>query len=295
MAPAPLYDHAVIVANPVSGRGQGAQAASELSEGMNRLGIPTQVHLTTGRGDAFSYLRGLGPEPEFVFAIGGDGTVREVLGGLVEPETPVAILPMGTGNVLASELGLPRDVHHALEIFERHRTTPIDVAEVNGAMSFLVTSVGIDAMTVHEVERRRKGAITKWNYLGAVLHALSGYRPPRLWVTVDDKRLEGEFGLVLISNTIGYGGVLHLAEEARIDDGLFEVYLFPTGKIVELAAAFVRGVVSHLPGGAVTMVRGRRMRIESEQPVPYQVDGGRGGMTPVEVEVSTRQYKIVVP
>jgi diacylglycerol kinase (ATP) len=158
-----------------------------------------------------------------------------------------------------------------------------------------VTSVGIDAMTVHEVERRRKGPITKWNYLSGVLHALARYSPPSLSVTVDGEPLEGEFGLVLISNTVGYGGVLHLAEEARIDDGLFEIYLFPTGKIVELAGAFVRGVLSHLPGGAVTMLRGRRMRIESEQPVPYQVDGGRGGMTPVEVEVSTRQYRIVVP
>ncbi|MCZ6598180.1 MAG: diacylglycerol kinase family lipid kinase [Planctomycetota bacterium] len=289
------YRRALVIANPISGRGQGAKAAQELEEGLNRLGVPTELFRTGKRGDAFTRLRTMEPGIDLVVAAGGDGTVREVFEGLVDPEVPVGILPFGTANVLATELGLPRDVHHALEIIAAHRVSPIDVATVNGRMSFLVTGIGIDGMAVRQVEEKRTGPITKWSYVEAVLRTLRGYEPPRITVELDSERLEGEYGLVLVSNTIGYGGLLNLSEDTRRDDGLFEVYLFPTGRIGELLGAFVRGLVSSLPGGAVEMRRARTVRIDSEKPVPYQVDGDFGGETPVEIEVGRTQYRILVP
>ena len=289
------YRRALVIANPVSGRGQGAKAAREIEAGLNRLGVPTELFLTAAKGDAFTRLRSLGDGTDLVCAVGGDGTVSEVFEGLVDPEIPVAILPFGTANVLATELGLPRDVHHALEIFSKRKESPIDVATVNGHMSFLVTSVGIDAMTVKEVEEHRKGPLTKWSYVEAIVRTLKHYQPPRLSVELDDEPLDGEYGLVLVSNTINYGGLLHLAEDTRIDDGLFEVYLFPTGRLPELVGAFVRGFVRRLPGGAVEMRRARRIRVDSKEPVPYQVDGDLGGETPVEIRVSPTQYRILVP
>ena len=81
----------------------------------------------------------------------------------------------------------------------------------------------------------------------------------------------------------------------RIDDGQFEVYLFPTAKLPELCAAFFRGVFRRLPGGAVTMRQARAVRVESDEPVPYQVDGDPGGVTPVELEVAPNQYRLIVP
>ncbi len=289
------YRRALVIANPKSGRGQGGKAARELEEGLNSLGVPTELFTTTAKGDAFTRLRSLGEGTDLVCAVGGDGTVSEVFEGLVDPEIPVAILPFGTANVLATELGLPRDVHHALEIFSKRKVSPIDVATVNGHMSVLVTSVGLDAMTVKEVEKRRKGTLTKWSYVEAIVRTLKHYEPPRLSVEIDGEPLEGEYGLVLVSNTIGYGGVLSLAEDTRIDDGLFEVYLFPTGRIPELVGAFVRGFVRRLPGGAVEMRRAKCIRVDSEKPVPYQVDGDLGGETPVEIRVSPTQYRILVP
>jgi diacylglycerol kinase (ATP) len=169
------------------------------------------------------------------------------------------------------------------------------VARVGDRISFLVTSAGIDAATVREVELRRRGPITKWSYVPAFLAALRRYSPPHLAVEVDGEVLPGSFGLVLVSNVGLYGGVMRLDPEARIDDGLFEVYLFPTGSIAELAAAFVRGALHHLPGGAVTRVRGRRVRIESEEPVPYQVDGDGGALLPLLLEVGAERYRVIVP
>lgn len=289
------YRRAIVIANPVSGRGHGARAAGEVAEGLRRRGVGTEVFLTAARGDAFTRLRSLDEEADLIVAVGGDGTLREVLEGLVDPEVPVGILPSGTANVVASQLGLPRDVHHHLEILFRKKVAPIDAARVNGKLSVLVTGVGFDALAVREVERRRRGPITKWSYLGAILRAMRGYRPPRLRVHVDDRLLADEYGLVLVGNTTNYAGLLHMAAETRLDDGRFEVYLFPTGRIIELLAAGLRGVVSRLPGGAVTMRQAARVRVESQEPVPYQVDGDLGGVTPVEVEIGPNQYHLVVP
>jgi YegS/Rv2252/BmrU family lipid kinase len=286
---------AVVIANPISGRGRGARAAEELAAGLRRRGIAAEVHSTAARGDALAYLRAQGDRLALVCSVGGDGTLRECFEGLVDPRVPVLVLPFGTANVLAHELRLPRDVHHAVELAIAGRTQPIDVARVDGRMSFLVTGVGIDGIAVAEVERRRRGPITRWSYVGAVLESLRRYAPPRLTVTVDGRRIDGEVGLVLIANTGGYGGLMRLAPDARIDDGRYEVYLFPTGRLSELVRAFVRGVVRRLPGGPVRMVRGSRVRVESPEPVPYQVDGDTGGVTPVELVVSPTRYHLIVP
>ena len=221
--------------------------------------------------------------------------MRECFEGLADPATPVGLLPLGTANVLAQELGSPRDVARAVEVFAAGRTRPIDVARVNGRLSFLVTSAGIDAETVREVERRRRGPITKWSYVPAFLAALRRTGRVRMAVEVDGARLPGTFGMVLVSNVRFYGGVLRLDPEARIDDGLFEVYLFPTARLPELAAAFLRGALAHLPGGAVRRVRGRRVRLEADGEVPYQVDGDTGERLPLLLEVERRRHRVVAP
>ena len=289
------FRRALVLANPISGRGRGARAAEELCEGLSRMGVPAEVYLTRARRDALGRLRTLTPETDLVLAVGGDGTLREVFEGLIDPSIPVALLPFGTANVMAHELRLPRDVDRALEIVAARRTQSLDVARVNGQLAVFSASVGFDSQVVQALERRRTGPITKRSYLPAAVQALRHYRRPRLRVWIDDQALPGEYGGVMISNTVGYAGMLRLAPDARLDDGNFEVYLFRTGRRGELVSAFLRGLVRHLPGGPVSMRRGRTVRIESAEELPYQIDGDLGGRTPVELEVTRTQYRILVP
>jgi len=286
---------AAVVANPTSGRGRAERHARAVADGLARHGFEPLIHLTRQRGDAAAWVRAQGADLALVVAVGGDGTVRECFEGLVDPEIPVGVLPLGTANVLALELGAPRAVERAVEVFAAGRTRPIDVARVNGRLSFLVTSAGIDAETVREVERRRRGPITKWSYVPAFAAALRLGSRPRIAVEVDGERLPGTWGLVLVSNVGRYGGILRLDPEARIDDGLFEVYLFPSARFAELLAAFLRGALFHLPGGAVRRVRGRRVRLSAEGDVPYQVDGDAGELLPLELEVQPTRYRVAAP
>ena len=163
----------LIVANPVSGRGGGASIGRELAEGLRDRGREVELLLTGGPGEARERAGQLGPgEVEQIVSVGGDGTLREVLAGLYRgagvSTTPIGVLPMGTGNALGADLGLPRDVAHTLEMLEAGRTVEVDLALVNGHLSFLITGVGPDAQVVKDVDDHRiHGRMSKWRYFPA--------------------------------------------------------------------------------------------------------------------------------
>jgi YegS/Rv2252/BmrU family lipid kinase len=290
------FHRALIVANPIAGRGRSRSAAREMAEGLARRGIECATYLTESRDDARVKLRGASPDVDLVVAIGGDGTVREVLEGLVNRDVPVAILPFGTANVMSLDLGLPRDVDRALEMIERGKTTKLDVARVNGRhLSFLVTGVGFDAMVVRELERRRKGAITKLDWGRAALRTIADYAPPSLAVEADGVRLEGEFGLVLVSNIVHFAGYRVLSRERRIDDGFFEAYLFEKSSKASLVGYALRGLLRGLPGGSCKLQRVKHILVTSPTPVPCHVDGDLCGTTPIEISVADVQFRLVIP
>src|SRR5262245_4316712 len=129
LAPPDRPRRALVVANPISGRGRGARIATELVSAFERRGVAAQLLLTRARGDAQGLLHAAGPA-DLVVAIGGDGTLSEVLQGLPERATPVGVLPSGTANVLAQALRLPRSPERALDVFLGGRTQELDVARV---------------------------------------------------------------------------------------------------------------------------------------------------------------------
>ncbi len=296
----------LLVVNPICGRGRAAGAARELREEFARHGVAAELLTTSYRGHAAELLASAG-RADLVVAVGGDGTLSEVFQALPEADVPVGLFPRGTANMLARFLRLPRDAPGAVEVFLSGRERWIDVARAGSPLgtgdvaragerfSHLVVGIGFDAEVVSELERRRRGPITMWSYAGPLLRTLARYRPPELSVTIDGERVPGTFGLVLVANTPGYAGLLHLLPEARIDDGALEVYLFPSGRLPRLAAAFARALVAHLPGGAVQLRRGGSVRVEARVRTPWQVDGDLGGVTPVEVELCAERYRLVVP
>ncbi len=301
MLPAPPYRKALIVANPVSGQGRGKSAGAELREGLGLQGLPTELHLTQRSQDARARVQALEEEIDLVVSVGGDGTLREVLTGLRErpadaPPVRVGVLPMGTGNALCADLGLPRDVDRALEVLLGGKTAEMDVADVNGELSFLVTGVGPDALVVEDVDEHRKGrSLSKWAYLPSSLRSLWRYRREPLTVELDGETLPGTFSQVLASNLIHYGGLMKLCPGRVLDDGLFEVFLFRGQSRLQLIVYALRVFLGLVPGGSISMRRASRIRVTSRRPVPYHVDGDPMGATPVQIEVTGTRFQLLVP
>ncbi len=288
------YSEVLIVANPVAGRGRGERAARELQSAIEAHGSRCTLALTTHRGDGARVVRERAGAFDLAIAVGGDGTVAEVLAGL-PVEVPIAVCSMGTANVLSLDLRLPRASDGIVSMLERGRTTELDVADVNGRTSFLVTGVGVDGEIVRRIDAERNGPITKWTYVRSSARAMLSWSPPSLTVVIDGRAVDGKWAWVLVSNIIGYGGFMKLSPERVIDDGLFEVFLFPRGTRLALLGYGLRGVLRHLPGGDCRMLRAKEVRIEASEPTPYQVDGDYGGITPVTVRVTGRRHRLCVP
>lgn len=301
MPPLP-FRRALVIANPVAGRGRGHVVAHEVERLLASSTAFVERFETAARGDARARARRLEPDVDLVVSIGGDGTLSEVLAGLPRRDVPVAVLPMGTANVLALDLGLPRSPADLVAMLPRARRQPLDVARVNGEhLCFLVAGVGFDASVVRELERARRGPTSKLAWALAGLRAFARHRDVPLRVTVDGRALDGAFGHVLVSNIVHYGGFDVLDPKRELDDGLFDVYTFRGGSRLGLLAYLVRGALARFPGGDCELVRARRVRIEAGEPVPYQIDGDHRldaappWRTPFELEVEPERFTLLVP
>jgi len=297
----PSFRQALVIANPISGQGLAVQLATDLAAGLEASGIPTELHHTTGPGDGRTRVSTWDGELDLVVSVGGDGTVREVLSGLrvhpaSEPRPRVGVLPMGTGNALCADLGLPRDARGALEVLLGGKTVELDVADVNGELCFLITGVGPDAAVVAEVDRRRaKRVLRKWHYLPAGCRALLAHRPAPLSVELDGEPLSGTYSQVMASNLIHYGGLVRLCPGRVLGDGLFEIFLFRGHRRRHLLFYALRFFLRAIPGGSVEMRRAARVRVTSATPVPYHVDGDPMGVTPVDLRVTHERFQLLVP
>jgi len=289
------FRRALVVANPIAGRGRGEAAARELAEALASLGIAADLHLTRGRGDGAERVRAADTETDLCFAVGGDGTLSEVLEGVGQRNTAVGLLPLGTENLLAVQFRLPRAIPKVLEMVAGARTTLVDTARVNGSLCFLCAGVGIDGWVVKELEHRRRGAITKWAYVRALAQVLPRYRAPELELTIDGKTVDGRFGFVLVSNLSLYGAFFRLAQSSRADDGLFEVYAIPRADVAGLLALGARGFFSRLPGGRGRLWQARHVTVKSPTPVSFQVDGDYRGETPLALSLAPERHRILIP
>lgn len=295
MPPLP-FQRALILVNPIAGRGRAERAARELAQLLEREGAEVELCATRKKGDARERAERIGPELERLIVVGGDGTVSEVLQGLARHELPLLILPMGTANVMGLDLGLPRDAAGALRVLREGRLQRLDVARVAGhGLSFLVTGIGLDGMVTRELERVRRGPITKWSWVRAALRAFRNYREPQLEVELDGRVLEERYGFVLFSNVIHYGGHPVLRGQRRLDDGLFEVYLFRSCSRLGLLAHALRALTRGFPSPRCELQRARRLRVHSDEPVAFQVDGDFAGQTPLELEVLAQPFTLLVP
>ncbi|MDE0913694.1 MAG: YegS/Rv2252/BmrU family lipid kinase [Planctomycetota bacterium] len=293
MCPMP-FQRALVVVNPIAGRGRARKAAAALREGLSGLPMAVEVFETGARGDASRRVADLEPEVDLVVSVGGDGTLAEILETLPSA-IPVAVLPLGTANVLGTEVNLPRDANGLVRVIAAGNSTGLNTARVNGGISFLVTGVGLDGAIVEDVEARRRGPITKLFYVRSVLRTLLRFRSSKLSVRIDGEEKPGPWAWVLITNVRGYGGVTKLNTDSKLDDGLFEVVLFPRTDTLSLLGYALRAVIGRLPGGSCKMVQASRVQIEADRPTPVQIDGDFAGHTPVQFEVRPQCHQLLIP
>jgi diacylglycerol kinase (ATP) len=300
-----------IFANPIAGRGRGADIARRLHARLGRDGYQVQVVLE--RPQEFDVARMAGLAAALV--IGGDGTLRAVAhrlfldrdegggGGAPLEPPPLLVVPLGTANLMGRHLGLrwhptalPDQVAVALA---RGRVVRLDTGRVNGKLFLLMAGVGFDAHVVHELDRMRRGPIQFASYLLPTMLALGAYAFPPLTVTVDGKPVFGPAPAVAFAGNLPeYGTGFPILPYARADDGVLDVCALPCQSRGDLVRLFLKAAAGeHLRAEGVVYVKGRHVRIVAPegQAVPVQVDGDPAGHTPAEIDLLPIRLPFIVP
>ena len=280
--------------NPQSGAGPNRKRILELVSHLRRLGIRPRVFTDRGRLEQRLKRPQSRQELVCIVAAGGDGTVADVINRF--PGLPVAILPLGTENLLARYLGIPRSGRAVAELIEAGRTRRLDLGDLNGRRFVLMASFGFDADVVHRTDARRTGHIRKADYLQPIWRSLRKYRHPELRGYVGDAETPVTARLAVVANLPAYAMRLRIAGSARGDDGLLDLRLFQRGSAFQMLRYFYKVLVgAHERLQDVQLARAARIRIVSDVPVPVQTDGDPAGRTPAEIRVLPGELEVFVP
>ena len=234
-----------------------------------------------------------------VVAAGGDGTVA-LVANTTPVGTPISAMPLGTENLLSKYLGLTAKPEDVCQTVCQGAPLRLDAGEADGRLFLLMAGCGFDADVVQRLHGQRRGNIRHLAYAKPILDSIRNYDYPELRVFLEDD--SGELGEPLISrwvfvaNLPKYAAGLQIAPDARADDGLLDVCTFKRGSFWN-GIRYLGGVIlgRHRSFEDCRTMHCRRLRIESDRPVPFQLDGDPGGMLPVEIRVLPRRLTLLTP
>ena len=286
-----------IIANPISGGGRAFERIKRLQQAWPYPDWEVALHSTRCREHAGELARGLLADPPDLLAVcSGDGTLHEVISAVPAPPFPVAMIPAGTANVLAHELGVPLDPVKALSIALKGSVRRVDLGTVQGRGRhhfLLMTGIGVDAYIVSRI-RPKKRVLGMANFYLVSLRAFRSYAYPEFRVVCGGESLSATS--CIIANAHSYGGGLVFTPDACMTDGLFDVLILQGKPRVE----YFRFILSAWLGKPiqVSCVQRRRLpavRVEGARGVWFQADGELIGALPIDVTLTPASFPLVVP
>ena len=288
-----------VVVNPISGSGPRDRALEEFTAALEQGGAAVRVRPTRGPGDGAAIAREESAAgAEVVVAAGGDGTVNDVATGLAAHgagAAALAILPRGTSNLVARDLGLPFRARDNARLVLDGATVPMDLGAANGRPFVACVGVGWDAHDVKLLSRARTGHIRFATWVKPIAQAILEYEFEPLRVTAGDGR-SAEGALAIVFNTRPYAAFFTPVPGARRDDGLLDVLVLEKGSLADLPRWAWKGRAGTLGGDrSATVLRSASFRIEAAKALPVQIDGDVGGETPLDILVRPAALRVIAP
>ena len=289
----------LILFNPVSGGGRAQRAAPRIEHCLRAAGHDvTSVPTRREPGDEWLNERLDGIDAMVV--LGGDGAIRGVADAAIRTDTPIYQVPYGTANLFAREFGMNRRRRTLLAALERLEVRRVDAGHANGQPFVLMASVGFDAEVVHDLSSRRGRSISYFSYVGPLLRQLRSWRPPRLEVFVDDRRvITAGTGLVVVANARHYAFGLNPAPRADMTDGKLDVVYFPVASAQQMVGWILKCALRrHTADPRLVQVQGARVRIDFGTLEHIQIDGDPSGedagVSELEISIRPRVLPVLV-
>ena len=233
-------------------------------------------------------------------AVGGDGTVNEVVNGIAETGAELAVLPSGTGQDFGRTHGIPSKPEEAIRAITAGRTTTLDLGRVSFAGGERwyanVGSVGMSGAVARRANSMSKALGGRTTFYYALVREFVAWQNTEVTVTLDDGEHRGRMHDVIVANGRWHGGGMKLAPDAEPADGLFDVVLI--GDVTKLD--FVTTSPKLYSGGhvhhpRVDVLRSRTVQVDAAEPLPLELDGEQVGTTPARFEVVPGALRLRVP
>ncbi|MBC8447681.1 MAG: diacylglycerol kinase family lipid kinase [Chloroflexi bacterium] len=298
--------NALLIHNPAAGMYGHRWGLRRAVERLKQHGWQVTWRTTEKPADTAAWARqATASDYDVVIVAGGDGTIGQVADGLAGSDIALGIFPLGSGNVLARDLGLPKPgtlhpfaLEDAAQLLLDSVPRRVDLGWANGHHFFSWAGVGLDAEIIRglETQRQVKRRLGLVGFLVFVVLTLRTYAGTRATVLIDGHRVTSRLILALASNIGLYGRYFHIAPAARLNDGLLDVCFFHgQGVPVIFYHAFTVLLRRHIGNPRVSYYQARRVEIETSQPMPVQLDGEPFGTTPLRIEIRPQALTLLLP
>jgi len=289
----------LFIINPTAGKGKTSGIIPQIEKIFKERKDEYAIEVTKYEGHATEIVREYTAKEKYrVYSVGGDGTLNEVLNGIANSTSSLAVIPSGTGNDFIKSIS---DDYRSEDILLRTiegKEEAIDLAMVNGRYFINIASVGFDAEVVYNTIRFKKlpAVKGKFAYILGILATLFTYRSRNLNIDIDGSKLNVKATLLAVANGNCYGGGMLVAPKAKINDGEFEVCIvkhLSKLKIARLFPLLIRG--EHETMDVVTMLKGKKIKVISDEEIALNVDGEIDKIKEVEFEILPGKIEVVIP
>ncbi len=292
----------VVIINPASGRHDSDKSINDIKSVLEQRGARVDVFVTLQAGDAFKMAQEAAKsDVDAIVAAGGDGTIMEVLSGLVKISAlcPVIIIPLGTGNILARILKIPLKLIDALETGLSGKTRDFDLGYIkdHDRCFAIAMGAGYDALIMQDANREEKDRLGMLAYWLAALKHLFTQRRHKMVIELDGVRLIGRAHSLIIFNMgkLNVAG-LDLGPGASPHDGKLDVAIMQNDSVWGTMASLWYLLLRQLAKEKSPQYQQvRHIRIDARPALPVEADGEVIGKTPVEVEILQSAVRLCVP
>lgn len=277
-------ENLLFIYNPHAGKGRVRNKLADVLNSFTRSGRLVTAYPTQAPGDAIRAARELGPLYDRVAVCGGDGTLHEVVNGLMaltpDKRPALGYLPTGTTNDFAQNLSLPRHMEEMAVLAATGEGKLLDVGKMGDQYFVYVSAFGVFTDVSYNTPQTFKNSLGHLAYVLKGVSEIASIKSYHLHIEHEGEVMEGDYLYGMVSNTVSVGGIIGLpSEEVALDDGLLEVVLIPMPKTMGDLNAVIRGLArqEYTSESGILGFHTSHLTISCDEPVPFTLDGEYGG------------------
>lgn len=288
-----------VILNPSSGGYKNSENLKE--EILNRFSeFDTHLFIIDEQHNATDFAqKAVNEGADLIIAAGGDGTLIGVITGIVGTNVKFGIIPIGTGNMLAANLGIPRNINDAIEIIKTNNSKKIDLGKINDKYFAFMAGCGFDAKIIQETspEKKKRFGLLAY-FIQGFKHALTA-KYAKVKIKLDNDKIVKKNALMVVIANGGniIGELFSIAPHASICDGLLDVIIIAPKRFMDYVNVFLDlcRKTEKRTSGKIFYYKAKRIQIESIPSIPVQADGDIIGNTPINIEVLPAAIDIIIP